>query len=74
MSYLISTKTDCENYDKYVSDKIGVDGTRVVNWANPRKHPDKNEWAIQVHDSYPPESGNVVSELPEDWTPQTPEI
>ena len=65
MSYLIGTKKDCQTYDNYVSDKIGLEG---YNWAQPRKHPTQNIYAILVHEIHTPQSGEVVSELDESWT------
>lgn len=50
MAYYTGTETDCKIYDKDVSIKEGyVSGD---NWANPIKHPTKDEYAILKHVNY----------------------
>lgn len=65
--YIFNTEAEALAYDEAV---VAVSNYQspTTNWANPRKHPNREEWAIAA-------SGKVVLEgqepveLDESWTP-----
>ena len=65
--YLIGTEKECLDYDKYVSEMRGFTGNVTARWAEPRKHPKQDLYAIIVDDANPPLSGDLVEALSEDW-------
>ena len=66
MSYYTSTnKTQLEAYNAYVSAQIGL--SDPYGWANTRKHPQRDEWAIFKHETHTSETLNEVNELDETW-------
>ena len=64
MSYLIGTKKDCQTYNNYVSSQIGLKDP--YGWAQIRKHPQREEWAIMKHAIHTSNS-LTESELDETW-------
>ena len=66
MSYYTSAnKTEVEAYNAYVSGQIGL--SSPYGWADLRKHPTRDEWAILKHEIHTSDTLQEVSELPEDW-------
>ena len=66
MHYIFSTKTAATQYDTDVTALHNYPAGD--NWANPRKHPSKNKWAILCNPALEIEGKEAV-ELTEDWTP-----
>ena len=58
------TKKQCEAYNDLVTAGERYQGT-TTHWANIRKHPDQELWAIKKHPNY--ESSLPLIELTPDW-------
>ena len=69
--YYTGTEEQCIEYDGIVSQGEGYGGT-TTNWANPRKHPTMELWAIKKHPNY--ESSLPLIELTPDWYETDQEI
>lgn len=68
MFYIFDTEQEALDYDTYVSEKKNYRGNRTTNWANPRKHPTLDKWAIVMNSQYPHETATETT-LDETWTP-----
>lgn len=66
--YVFDTEQDAQNYDNEVTAIKNYNGNKTSNWANPRKHPSQNKWAILANPILELEDQTPV-ELTEDWTP-----
>lgn len=64
MYYISTNKSELEAYNTYVSDQIGL--SIPYGWANIRKHPEREEWAIMKHAIHT-SSTLTESELDESW-------
>lgn len=67
MAYYLATYQECIEYDNTVTQ-----GERYVhndNWAEPRVHPDGNNYAIRKHPNYEAEL-TLVESLTDDWFPE----
>jgi len=70
MAYYLGTYQECINYDIIVTQ-----GERYVdndNWAEPRVHPNGNDYAIKKHPNYEAEL-TLVESLNNDWFPNIEE-
>jgi hypothetical protein len=56
MFYIFNTEQEAIDYDTYVSEKKNYRGNRTTNWANARKHPILDKWAIVKNSQYPHET------------------
>ena len=69
--HLIGTKQQAEEYNGKATKAIGHSGDSTQRWATPRKHPDKDKYAIQKAGNIHPDSDmKEVEELPADWYPK----
>lgn len=66
--YLIGTEAQCLEYDSAVIAGEGYSGT-TTRWAEPRKHPVEDKWAIVKHKSYDHATMEQVEVLDSTWTP-----
>jgi len=66
--YLIGTEAQCIAYDNTVTTGEGYTGT-TTRWAEPRKHPVEDKWAIVKHKNYEEATMEYVAELDSTWTP-----
>jgi len=64
MYYTSTNKSELEAYNHYVSEQIGLNNP--YGWANIRKHPTREEWAIVKHAIHTSNS-LTESELDETW-------
>jgi len=71
--YLIGTEAECLAYDNAVTAGEGYNGT-TTRWAEPRKHPVEDKWAIVKHKNYTDETMESVAELDSTWTPDDMQI
>jgi hypothetical protein len=68
--YLIGDKTDIEAYIAKVDAYNGYKGDTTATWCEPRKHPNKELYAVQKNMSVAPDSTMTEKEeLPGDWYP-----
>jgi len=68
--YLIGSKTDIKNYITKVDKHEGFTGNLTKSWAEPRKHPSKELYAVPKNNSVQPDSQlTEKQQLPEDWFP-----
>ena len=70
MSWYIGTLEEVEAYNQKVNEAKAYKGSITSNWANPRQHPHKNEYAILVHwiIEADEESGLIwAADLTDDW-------
>jgi len=71
--WVISTKENIENYIAKVDKFEGFTGNLTKSWAEPRKHPSKELYAVPKNNSVQPDSQLTEKEqLPEDWQPDDP--
>jgi hypothetical protein len=69
--WLIGTKKQAEAYNAKATKAIGHSGNSTQQWATPRKHPDKDKYAIKKAGNIQPDSDmKEVEELPSDWFPK----
>ena len=66
--YLIGTEAQCNAYDATVTTGENYNGT-TTRWAEPRKHPVEDKWAIVKHMNYEEATMEYVAELDSTWTP-----
>ena len=72
----IGTEAQCLEYDSAVIAGEGYNGT-TTRWAEPRKHPLEEKWAIVKHMNYDHATMEWVQELDSTWSPdeiQEPEV
>lgn len=67
MSYYLGTYQECVNYDHIVTQ--GEKYVHNDNWAEPRVHPNGNEYAIKKHRNHEVEL-RLTESLSEDWFPE----
>jgi len=73
MTWLIGTKENIESYIAKVDNYEGFTGNLTKSWAEPRKHPNKDLYAVPKNNSVEPDSQlTEKEELPEDWFPDDP--
>jgi len=73
MSYLIGTKQQVTSYIAKVDSRKGFSGNVTATWAEPRKHPTEDKYAVQKNMSVEPDSQlEEKEELPSDWQPDDP--
>jgi hypothetical protein len=71
--YLIGNKTEIQAYINKVDAYNGYEGDTTRTWGEPRKHPDKELYAVQKNMSVEPDSDlTQKEELPSDWQPDDP--
>ena len=71
MTWLIGSKSNVELYSANVVNAQAFPGNVTKTWAEPRKHPDKDKYAVQKHANIQPDSDmKEVEELPADWYPK----
>jgi len=71
--YLIGSKENIQAYIAKVDKHEGFAGNLTKSWAEPRKHPDKDLYAVPKNNSVEPDSQLTEKEqLPEDWLPDDP--
>lgn len=63
--YIFDIEQEALAYDQAVTDKSNYQAP-TVRWAEPRKHPALNKWAILVSPKVKIE-GKETQELTEDW-------
>ena len=69
--YYIGTEQECLDYDAYVTSNKNY-AYPTDNWANPKKHPTEEKWAIIANSAFT-SSLQSVEVLDESWTPtETP--
>jgi hypothetical protein len=68
--YYIGTEDQCNAYDSTVTTSENYQGT-TKRWAEPRKHPVEDKWAIVKHIKYTDETMESVVELDASWNPTT---
>lgn len=84
MNYIIGTKEQCELYNAHVTELKNYNGV-TTKWADAKKHPVQELWSIVEEPSVPVYNAGellidglagvtVVSELPDDWTPEEHEL
>jgi len=67
--YYTGTKKQCSAYNDKVTKAEKYKG-ETQRWATPRKHPEKNIWAISKHPKYDSDM-EILKQLPKDWTDET---
>jgi len=71
--WLIGSKENIQAYIVNVDKFEGFTGNLTKSWAEPRKHPDKDLYAVPKNNSVQPDSNLTEKEqLPEDWFPDDP--
>jgi len=71
--WLIGSKSKVEKYIAKVDSFEGFTGNLTKSWAEPRKHPDKDLYAVPKNNSVQPDSQlTEKEELPSDWQPDDP--
>jgi len=66
--YLIGSKSKVQTYIAKVDKHEGFTGDITKTWAEPRKHPSKELYAVQKNMSVEPDSNlEEKEELPSDW-------
>jgi len=71
--WLIGGKKDIEAYISKVDAHNGYKGDTTATWGEPRKHPDKELYAVQKNMSVEPDSSlEQKEELPSDWQERDP--
>lgn len=71
--YLIGSKKDIEAYISKVDAYNGYKGDTTATWGEPRKHPNKELYAVMKNNSVEPDSQlKEKEELPSDWQPDDP--
>jgi len=73
MAYLTGTKQQVTSYIDKVDKHEGFTGNLTKSWAEPRKHPTKDLYAVPKNNSVQPDSDLTEKEqLPSDWYPDDP--
>jgi len=71
--WLIGSKSKVQAYIAKVDKHEGFTGDLTNTWAEPRKHPDKDLYAVPKNNSVQPDSNLTEKEqLPSDWYPDDP--
>jgi len=71
--YLIGGKSEIQAYINKVDAYNGYEGDNTATWAEPRKHPNKELYAVIKNESVEPDSNlEEKEELPSDWQPDDP--
>jgi len=71
--YLIGSKENIESYIGKVDKHEGFTGNLTKSWAEPRKHPSKELYAVPKNNRVEPDSNlTEKEELPSDWFPDDP--
>jgi len=71
--WLIGSKTNIETYIAKADNFEGFTGNLTKTWAEPRKHPDKDLYAVPKNNSVEPDSQlTEKEELPSDWQKDDP--
>jgi len=71
--WLIGSKTDIQGYISKVDAYNGYKGDTTATWAEPRKHPNKELYAVMKNNSVEPDSNlEEKEELPSDWQEDDP--
>jgi len=71
--YLIGSKIKVQAYIAKVDKHEGFTGNLTKSWAEPRKHPDKDLYAVPKNESVQPDTQLTEKEqLPEGWQPDDP--
>jgi len=71
--WLIGSKENIQAYIAKVDKHEGFTGNLTKTWAEPRKHPNKELYAVQKNMSVEPDSNlEEKEELPSDWQPDDP--
>lgn len=72
MFYIFTTKKEAEAYDAEVTALSNYPSGD--NWANPRKHPTLEKWAILCNSKVVLEEQATLDRLPDDWFPPVEEL
>lgn len=68
--WLIGSKENIGAYISKVDAYNGYEGNSTVTWGEPRKHPNKELYAVQKNMSVAPDTNfTEKQELPDDWQP-----
>jgi len=71
--WLIGSKENTKSYIAKVDKQKGFSGNITTTWAEPRKHPTKDVYAVQKNMGVEPDSNlEEKEELPSDWQPDDP--
>jgi len=71
--WLIGSKSKVQAYIAKVDKFEGYTGNLTKSWAEPRKHPSKELYAVPKNNSVQPHSDlTQKEELPSDWQPDDP--
>jgi len=71
--WLIGSKENIKAYIAKVGKHEGFAGNLTKSWAEPRKHPDKDLYAVPKNNSVEPDTHLTEKEqLPSDWFPDDP--
>ena len=71
MTWLIGSKSKVEQYIAKVDKHEGFTGNVTKTWAEPRKHPTKELYAVPKNESVEPDTNlTEKEELPSDWFPK----
>jgi len=71
--WLIGSKSKVQAYIDKVDAYNGYQGDNTATWAEPRKHPNKELYAVQKNMSVEPDSNlEEKEELSSDWQPEDP--
>ena len=66
--FYIGTEAECNEYDSAVTAGENYNGT-TTRWAEARKHPVEDKWAIVKHKNYEHATMEQVAELDSTWNP-----
>jgi len=71
--WLIGSKENIQAYIAKVDKHEGFAGNLTKSWAEPRKHPDKDLYAVMKNMSVTPDDSlTQKEELPSDWQEDDP--
>jgi len=71
--WLIGSKENIQAYIAKVDKFEGFTGNLTKSWAEPRKHPSRELYAVPKNNSVKPDSQiTEKEELPSDWFPDDP--
>jgi len=71
--WLIGSRENIQAYIAKVDEHKGFTGNLTKSWAEPRKHPSKELYAVPKNESVQPDTQLTEKEqLPEDWFPDDP--
>ena len=68
--YYTGTKKKCEEYNRLVSESMGLGDGVTQRWGEVVRHATKSLFAIVAHPDYTLESLKFVGSLSEDWYEQ----